>query len=97
MKYKLTDKTLLVIVNEAGIDVDEGVYCLIVADTGEVLASHFCSGSSFALGDLYENRPERIEVFQKRFGEVEVRYLSDTDISFDELVKRNIEFFHNSH
>ena len=43
-----------------GIDSIDGMYYLI-AETGECLASHFCSCKYFAKGDLYERRPERIE------------------------------------
>ena len=50
-----------------GTDSIDGMYYLI-AETGECLASHFCSCKYFAKGDLYERRPERIEKFTKRFG-----------------------------
>ena len=56
-----------------GIDSIDGMYYLI-AETGECLASHFCSCKYFAKGDLYERRPERIEKFTKRFGDIEVLY-----------------------
>lgn len=43
-----------------GIDSIDGMYYLIT-ETGECLASHFCSCKYFAKGDLYERRHERIE------------------------------------
>lgn len=46
-------------------DNGEGVYHLI-AKTGEVFYSHFCSHIGYAVGDLYANRPERIEELNKK-------------------------------
>jgi len=82
-------KTLLVIAPGSPDNVDEGVYVLLHAETGESLATHFCSCIDFAMGDLYEHRPERKAEFAERFGEVEVKYLKDTDLTFDTLVERN--------
>ena len=87
-------KTLLVIIPERGSG--DGVYYLIVAETGEGLASHLCSASHFAIGDLYANRPERKEEFGKRFGEIEVKYIDETNISLDDLLERNKKF-HEEH
>lgn len=67
-------------------------YHLLVAETGEHLASHMCSSKEYAEGDLYSHRPERIEDFKKRFGEVEVKFLEDTKISQEEMLKRNKSF-----
>lgn len=47
------------------------VYGLISEDD-EILFTHFCSDESFAYGDLYENRPDRIKELADRFGEVEL-------------------------
>ncbi len=41
------------------------------------------------MSDLYEDRPERKEEWKKRFGEIEVKFIDDTDITQDELLKRN--------
>lgn len=85
-------KTLLVIY--PGSDVmHNSSFHLIHAETGEVLASHFCSCSGFAPGDLYFNRPERIEEFTKRFGEVEVKFIDETTIDKEELLSRNKAFY----
>ena len=65
-------------------DID-GVYYLIT-ETGECLASNFCSCKYFAKGDLYERRPERIEEFTKRFGDIEVSYLGEDDMTIDKLM-----------
>jgi hypothetical protein len=76
-------KTLLVIA--PGKKFEHGrmgaVFNILNAETGEHLASHFCSNWTFAWGDLYENRPERIEEWKKRFGEFEVKYIDETEIS----------------
>lgn len=71
-----------------GIDSIDGMYYLI-AETGEGLASHFCSCKYFAKGDLYERRPERIEEFTKRFGNIEVLYLGEDNMTVDKLIDLN--------
>lgn len=85
---KQKEKTLLVIDpgREARTDT---IFHILVAETGEHLASHWCSSWHYALGDLYENRPERKEEWGKRFGGIEVKFLEDTDITREELIKRN--------
>lgn len=85
-------KTLLVIAPGTGIERD-CVFNLLVAETGEHLASHLCSHYEYAKGDLYECRPERIEEFTKRFGEIEVKFIDETDISEDELLSRNKKWY----
>lgn len=42
-------------------------YCLAMSDSGRVLASHLCSSVAFMYGDLYGNRPERKEVWEREF------------------------------
>lgn len=85
-------KTLLVIA--PGTDVRQDcVFNLLVAETGEHLASHLCSHYGYAKSDLYEGRPERIKEFTERFGEIEVKYIDETDISEDELLSRNKKWF----
>lgn len=69
----------------------EGVYSL-VADDGECLASHMCSHSGFALGDLHDRRPERIKKWKERFGSYEVLYLGDDEMTEGELLKLNKEW-----
>lgn len=43
----------------------EGVYTL-VAEDGEGICSHFCSDRSYAMSDLYTDRPERKEMFDRK-------------------------------
>ena len=88
----MKNKTLLVIA--PGRDVrQDAVFNLLVADTGEHLASHLCSHYGFAKSDLYEGRPERIEEFTKRFGEIDVKYIDETDISEEQLLERNKKWY----
>lgn len=85
-------KTLLVI--SPGRDViHDAVFNLLVAETGEHLASHLCSNYSFAYADLYAGRPERVKEWTERFGELEVKYIDETDITDEELRKRNKEWY----
>lgn len=89
-------KTLLVI--SPGTDFTEYgemglAMTLLVAETGEVLASHFCSEPGYGMGDLYLNRPERTKEYATRFGEVEVKYINQTNITEEELRRRNKEWF----
>ena len=70
-----------------------GVYNLLVAESGEHLASHFCSHAGYAYGDLYRNKPDRIKELKNRFGEIEVKFIDETSITEEELVKRNGQWF----
>lgn len=85
-------KTLLIIVPGRNVNQDS-IFGLVVAETGEPLAQHFCSGSYYAKGDLYENRPERKKEWGERFGEIEVKFIDETDITEDVLFERNENWF----
>jgi hypothetical protein len=90
----MNNKTLLVIA--PGQDVKrDAVFKIFVAETGEHLASHLCSCAGFAYGDLYAHRPERIEKWTNRFGELEVKYIDQTDISKEQLLERNKKWYAN--
>jgi len=84
--------TLLVIAPGSDMHRD-AIFNLLVAETGETLASHLCSASGYAPGDLYYNRPERIKEWAERFGEVEVKFIDETDIPEEELLRRNNAWF----
>lgn len=90
-------KTLLVITPGKNHEYDPIGYLfhILVAETGENLASHFCSNYTFAWGDLYQHRPERIEEWKKRFGEFEVKYIDETEITENELIERNKTWFNS--
>lgn len=79
--------TLLVI--HPGRSAGDAVYTILVAETGEPLAFHMCSHAGFAYDDLYGRRDKRKAEWGERFGEVEVKFLEETDLEFDELVARN--------
>lgn len=85
----MSNKTLLVITPSEGFNCP---FYILVAQTGEVLASHFCSHHGFAWGDLYDNREERKEEWSDRFGEYEVKFLDQTDITEEQLIARNKEY-----
>ncbi len=66
----------------------EGVYYLIT-ERGEVLASHICSHSGYARGDLESGRPERQKKWKKRFGDYEVLTLGEDDMTPKKLQELN--------
>lgn len=85
-------KTLLVIVSGEPTDWGQS-FILLNSETGEHLASQFCSHAGFAYSDLYGSRKERIKEYSERFGEVEVKFLEDSGISEKELIAKNNEFY----
>lgn len=89
----MAQQTLLVIAPARKDGMVDTQFHLLVAETGEHLASHICSHYGFAYGDLYGDRPERIEEWTERFGETEVKFIDDTDLSEEELLKRNKEWW----
>ena len=52
-----------------------------------------CSHEGYAKSDLYFGRPERIKEFTERFGEIEVKHLHETDISEEEILERNKNWY----
>jgi hypothetical protein len=42
---------------------------------------------------LYAHRPERIEEWTRRFGELEVKYIDQTEISEEQLLERNKKWY----
>lgn len=84
------EKTLLVIYPSKGQDTGFGLF---VAETGEGIASHFCSHEGFAKGDLYDNRPDRKEEIKEKFGDVEVKFLDQTELSVEKLTIRNEQWY----
>lgn len=67
-------------------DGGEGIYYLLT-DNGEGLASHLCSSSRFAKGDLEANRPERQKEWKEQFGEYEVLYADE--MTKEKLIELN--------
>lgn len=66
----------------------DGVYYLIT-EKGEFLASHYCSGKSYAKGDLEANRPERQKIWKKKFGKYKVLYLGEDKVTKEKLRELN--------
>ena len=71
-----------------GMGSGEGIYNLI-ADDCEFMSSHFCSHAGYAEGDLWRNRENRIEEWKKRFGEFEVVWLVNDEMTLETLLERN--------
>jgi hypothetical protein len=83
-----TEKTLLVIYPNSN-TMHDSMFYLFIAETGECLYEHLCSNSFFAYGDLYGNRPNRIEELNKRFTSVKVLFIDEAGISEEDLLSRN--------
>lgn len=84
-------KAYIVSNSDYGTENIDGIYYLITEE-GECLASHWCSNSTYALGDLYERRPERIAEFTNRFGKFEVNYLGCDDMTMGKLIELNCKY-----
>ena len=69
------------------------VFHLLVAETGEHLASHFCSNATFAPGDLYFGRKERIKEYEEKFGEVDVKFIDKTELTAAAITSRNAKWY----
>jgi hypothetical protein len=73
----------------------EGIYHLI-ADDGEHLANHFCSSAGFAKGDLESRRPERQKEWKERFGEYQVLWLGEDDMTLEKIKELNKKWYENN-
>lgn len=82
-------KKLLVIYPDSKTNQDSGFH-LLDPETGEHLASHFCSGAWFAKSDLHDSRKERLEEWKKKYGmETEAKFIDETEYDWDEIYKKN--------
>lgn len=72
----------------------DAVYALI-ADDGEHLASHVCSSSGFARGDLHDRRADRQAEWRERFGDYRVIWVGEDDLTEEELIARNHAWHEN--
>lgn len=67
-------------------------FYLLDPETGESLASHYCSHAGWALSDLHDSRPERLEKWKQRYGmETEAKFIDETDYSWEEIYAKNQE------
>ena len=70
---------------------DAGFY-IFDPETGECLASHFCSGCWFAKGDLHDNRLERLKEWEAKYGmKTEAKFVEETEYTWTEIYKKNQE------
>lgn len=85
-------KKTLVIYPGSDVEEDSPFY-ILDPETGEGLASHYCSGSFFAKGDLHDDRPERLEEWKNKFGvETEAKFIDETNYKWEEILKKNQTF-----
>jgi len=79
----------LIIYPGANIEQDS-VFYILDPETGECLASHFCSHSGFAKGDLHDHREERLKEWKKKFGDdTEAKFVEETDYVWEDIYKKN--------
>jgi hypothetical protein len=76
----------------------EDAQFLVVTEEGEVLYSHVCSNYTFAKGDLVDNKPDRIDALNQKYGEGRwtLRFIDEEgqlDMTSDQLWERNQEFY----
>lgn len=85
------EKKTLIIYPPSTSNID-GAYYILDPETGEVLASHWCSHPGFAPGDLHNNRPERKEEWKEKFGmETEAKFIDETEYNWDTIYRKNQE------
>ena len=94
VKKTMSEKKLLVIVPGKE-QTSCSTFHLIAAKTGMGLGLHFCSHWSFAMRDLYENKPPEYkkELEELLGGEIEVKFIDDVDITLEEILERNKIFY----
>lgn len=79
-------KLYIVSNSEDGKQSIDGCYALI-DEKGKALYSHWCSSKYYAKGDLIEQRAERIEECKKQYGEYEVLFLGEDDMTLEKLIE----------
>ena len=73
-------------------DDGNGVYT-ILTEKGEALASHLCSHNGYAKSDLEARRPERQKEWKKRFGDYEVLFIGDADVTREQITELNDKWY----
>lgn len=65
-------------------------FYILDPDTGECLASHFCSHSGFAKGDLHDTREERLKEWKEKYNDdTEAKFIDETDYNWNEIYEKN--------
>lgn len=81
-------KTLIIFPNSK--TYDDSIFYIFDPETGECLASHYCSGSWYAKSDLHDGRPERlVEWEQKYHMKTEAKFIDETEFIWEEIYKKN--------
>jgi len=71
---------------------EDSAFYIFDPETGDCLASHYCSGAGFARGDLHDARPERLKDWATKFDDTtEAKFIDETDYSWEEIYKKNQE------
>jgi len=80
---------ILVIYPESTVHEDSG-FAIFDPETGECLATHYCSGSHYAKSDLHDSRQNRLEEWEKKYGEkTEAKFIDETDYTWKEILDKN--------
>ena len=83
------EKKILVIYPQSTAHIDACFY-ILDPDTGEVLATHLCSGAEWAKKDLHDGRPQRLEKWRNKFGkDTEAKFIDETDYNWEEIYAKN--------
>jgi hypothetical protein len=73
-----------------------GPFDLHVAETGEHVATMYNGVADYVKRDFYDHQDEAIENRKERFGEVEIKFIDEVDMSVDEFLDRNAKFYSNA-
>lgn len=82
-------KIYIVSNTENGTDDINGIYFL-VTEQGKLLDGIWCSEKSYAIGDSSNN--EIIKKYKKQFGDFEVIYLGEDNMTMSEILELNKKF-----
>lgn len=84
---------ILVIYPDTDVTTDS-LFTLLDPETGEELASHFCSAYYFAKSDLHDTRKDRKIEWEKKFGEeTEAKFISETKYTLEDILEKNNNFY----
>lgn|SRR4030042_294921 len=80
---------ILVIYLGSYIHTDSAFY-ILDPDTGECLASHYCSGSRFAKGDLHDHRQNRLNEWKIKYKKTTMaKFIDETSYDWEEIYSKN--------
>lgn len=68
----------------------DSIFYLFDPDTGECLATHFCSSSGWAKSDLHDDREDRLKAWKEEYNEeTEAKFIDETDYKLEEILGKN--------